>query len=51
MICKKRKFKDEIDAMIVLYESQRKRRLGDTERNERKTYFCKQCKKWHLTSK
>ena len=50
MKCKKRKF-TKIDAMIAVYEAQRKRRLGDTERNERDIYYCKSCRAWHLTSK
>lgn len=48
-MCKKRKYKDKLSAMFAL--SQTKRR-GNYQplRNEKRIYYCENCKAWHLTS-
>ena len=50
IICKKRKFKTKIDAMLALASA---RWNGQTHgnRNEVRVYHCPICNAWHLTSK
>lgn len=52
MMCKKIRFKTEIDAEIALYETSRRRDwFNKWKRQECRHYFCNKCKGWHLTSK
>lgn len=47
--CEKHKFKTELDAKIALMRIQSK----DNPRRpkqEKRTYLCPDCEKWHLTS-
>lgn len=52
MMCNKRRFKDEAEALMVLNFCQA--HLGSkgmrNRRHEKRAYFCKYCKAWHLTS-
>lgn len=45
--CYKVKFKDELEAMIALANTQRSRK---GKRAERRYYWCSICNAWHLTS-
>ncbi len=45
-VCKKRKF-DKIAAMLVVANAQRSRL---SKRQERRTYWCDDCKAYHTTS-
>lgn len=44
MTCKKRRFRDEIAAKIALAEAQRR------GKGEKRYYYCKMCRCFHLTS-
>lgn len=48
--CKKRRYRDELDAKIALsvidMRSRRRKRAG-----ERRAYLCPLCGGWHLTSR
>ena len=46
-ICKKIKYRDKIAAMFALAQC---RNSIKGKRQERKIYFCPECKKFHLTS-
>jgi hypothetical protein len=55
-MCSKKQF-SEIDAKIILWLAEKKRngfgKLNNLNlmRKEKRCYFCKICKSWHLTSK
>lgn len=51
--CSKKIFKEKIDALIALWKAEQDRRTGSgySKRKERRIYYCKTCKGWHLTSK
>lgn len=46
-ICKKIKYRDKIAAMLALAQC---RNSIKGKRQERKIYFCPECRKYHLTS-
>lgn len=46
-MCKKRKFKDKISAMLALAQC---KNAKSGRRQETRFYYCKECHAWHLTS-
>jgi hypothetical protein len=48
MKCKKRKYRDEIAAKLVMADTARKDHRR--EKNEIRTYYCRYCRGYHLTS-
>lgn len=49
-MCKKKRYKDKLEAMFALSQARKHRRKGHNRR-EKRFYFCKECNCYHLTSK
>lgn len=50
MKCGKREFDQKLDALIAVWKATAKRRRGYHHRKERRAYYCRRCKAWHITS-
>lgn len=49
-MCEKKKYKDKIAAMMALIQCLYSRnRHHNWKRQEKRVYYCKECKAWHLT--
>lgn len=49
-MCKKRKYKDLISVMFALSQCKKVGKFNPI-RNEKRYYYCEECKCYHLTSK
>ena len=51
-MCRKYRFKTELDAKIALVKAYYKRHIkNNKKRNEIRYYWCSECRAYHLTSK
>ena len=50
-ICHKVKYHDKIAVMFALSKCKFSQRKGNHKREEKRFYWCEQCKAYHLTSK